>query len=137
MTAAVRIDIICKENPIFFFKKTNKISISYQKCIRLPFNWKSPIGYPFAVTLQCVLIIYLFLSLMLLVTIGLASYLFGISLAADLNMILRLIDENSKTKSNRLKIFTQFKEFINFHSAPKMLSKIDHLRRRLSLLPSA
>lgn len=93
-------------------------------CLRSPFEWQTPIGYTMAVSLQCILITYVFCITMILVTNGIACYLFKISLTKDLKIILHAIDENSKMKKNRRNLYAQFSEFVDFHSDTKQLSNL-------------
>lgn len=61
---------------------------------------------------------------MILVTSGIACYLFKISLTNDLKGILRSIDENLETRKRRRNLYAQFSEFIDLHSDTKQLSNL-------------
>lgn len=88
----------------------------------MPFEWDNPIGYIFAVILQCILLTYVFFTMMILISIGVASYLYELSLTKDIKIILRTIDEMSKVRKNRPNLYIQFNEFVEVHSAAKQLS---------------
>lgn len=94
----------------------------HRKCVRLPFNWKNPIGYSFAVLFHFILYTYIFSTMMTMVSVSVASFLYEFSLTEDLKCILHSIDENSKTKKNRRNLYAPFAEFINLHSDTKQLS---------------
>lgn len=92
----------------------------------MPFECDNPTGYTAAVCIQCILVTYIFFCTMTVVSIGVASYLYEISFTKDIKSILQSIDENSKTKKRRRRLYAQFVEFVDVHSATKQLSK-EHL----------
>lgn len=91
--------------------------------IRFPFEWRNPIGYTVAVSLQCIVITYTFFTMMTMLVIGIASYSFGISLTEDLKYILHSIEEKSKLRKNRPYLYRQFIEFIILQSDTMQLSR--------------
>lgn len=60
-----------------------------------------------------------------MVVVGIACYLFAIAIIKDIKRVLKVIDENSKTKKMRKHIFNQMIEFIDLHSAVEQLSCVD------------
>lgn len=59
---------------------------------------------------------------MIVLSCGAASYLFAIAVTKDIKCILNTINENSKTKMGRKRIYKQLNEFIGLHSTLKQLS---------------
>lgn len=68
---------------------------------RVPFHWKTPIGYLIAVVLQLLILAYpaRFVSWMLSLAMG--GYLFAMSLVNDIKEMIDSINENIKTKTTR------------------------------------
>ena len=84
--------------------------------LRLPFEWKTPIGYIFAVALQCtVLWIAIFVS-KFIGTFSIAAFLLLISFTDDIKYDLNTIKINIKMEENRSKIIKQIVTFVQFHS---------------------
>lgn len=99
---------------------------------RMPFDYQSKlIGYLFAICIQCIFLTYVFIAMTTMISILFACYLFGISLTDDIKTIVHSIDKNSKTKRYRLHISAQFKEFIDFHSDVKQLSRYEDEQKKL------
>lgn len=89
---------------------------------RFPFDWKNPIGYYIAVSLQyfgakmALSYVGCFLSF------GVASFAFSIAVCRDLKYELNLIDGNVKIGKRRCQIFSKFMKFIDLHTNMKQLS---------------
>lgn len=91
---------------------------------RLPFNWNGPIGYLVAITIQWMSLTFVCFSIMVVVSVGIAGYLFSVAVIKDIKCILQAIDENSKTKARSKQIYKQFCELIDLHSTIKQLSHV-------------
>ena len=93
----------------------------FQNC-RFPFDWKNPIGYLIACTLQFILLIYLFHAAAFCVSIEIASYLLLISLTKDIkNTVYDMNSSQSDTKL-RSTFLKQICEFVQFHANAKRLT---------------
>lgn len=74
------------------------------------------------IVLQWITLPYLIFLTMILVTNGIASYLFAVAVIKDVKCALKEIDKCSETKKGRKRIYKQFTEFIDLHSAIEQLS---------------
>lgn len=72
----------------------------------------------------------MFFIIMILLAIGIAGHLFATEVTKDIKCILQAIDENSRTKERRKRIYKQFREFIDVHSAIKQLSCLLFQRKK-------
>lgn len=92
----------------------------------MPFNWNNPIGYTVTVFIEYIIATHVFFTMMSMLSIGIAGYLYEMSLAKDINQILQSIDDSSKTKKRRQSLCTQFIEFVDLHSVTKQLNFCSH-----------
>lgn len=88
-------------------------SISYWLCIkhilRLPYDWKNPIGYLVAVS-----------ALLLWALFGV--FMFATALVKDLNGVLHSINSMINDKESRNEMYKELSEFIRIHANAKQLS---------------
>lgn len=89
---------------------------------RFPFNWKNPIGFTFAISIQYVINIT---TLIIGKCIGV--FLFGtcvvlMLLTNDIKRGLQSINKNAGLKKQRFRIQKQLHELIQFHSSTRQLS---------------
>lgn len=106
----------------FFESDENFLPFQIHHEQRLPFNWKCPSGYLIAIVLQWISLTYVFFTIMILLSCGIAGYCFAIAVTEDIKCTLNIIEENVKTKVGRRRINRQFAEFIESHAAIKQLS---------------
>lgn len=83
-----------------------------------------------AVCLEWISYTYVCFIMMIMVAVGIAAFLFMISLTKDMQCILDAIDKNSKIKRKRSKIPLQFVEFIELYSDGKQLSRYHFFYRK-------
>lgn len=120
----------------FYFGKPNKWLendgkwndlLAFELCenvcvFRLPFDVNHPIGYTIAALVEWTMVTYTLFVMMTIISIGVSSYLFVMSLTEDLKSILQSIGGNSQFKDNRPKLYAQSIEFIVIHSDAIKLS---------------
>lgn len=94
---------------------------------RYPFDWKTPIGYTLAATLQytAVSVILFATSSTVVIQMGVISML--ISMTKDIKHDLHAINKKSKIKDHQPDILHHFTELIQYHSDAKLLSEYDKL----------
>lgn len=90
--------------------------------LRFPFDWRNPIGYLVALTLQYTANVRFFKLVACLVATGLGAFSFELSMTTHVKTDLKLINESAKMKENRLSTLKRLSEFIEFHSRLKELS---------------
>lgn len=86
---------------------------------RLPFNWRDPIGYSMAVSLQIIIASYPFRYLACFVTFALGGYLFTITMANDVIDVIKSINDDLKSE---IDTFKKLSKLFNLHSDAKQLS---------------
>lgn len=93
------------ENFTFIFKILNSIC-------RVPFEWKTPLGYLVAITLQYMMVVYCFIFLFDCFSFGIECFAFPISMIAKkVKDDLKLINVNAVSDRNRsltLKLVADF-----------------------------
>lgn len=77
-----------------------------------PFDWKTPVGYSIAVTVQFVVARLTMRFIGCFLSIGVASFAFSLSVCKDLKYILNSIDIDMKAEPLKCQIKQQFIEFI-------------------------
>lgn len=91
---------------------------------RYPFDWRTPFGYLAAVFIQYIIAVYGFAFFGAMLSFGLGTYLFTITLIDDAKGVLRNVDDSAKFKRNQTRMLKQFYEFIHFHSNMKQLNHV-------------
>lgn len=115
---------ISKMNYLQFIDIVLKLSFfSMDAILRLPYDWKNPLGYSVAVAIQAVTAIYGLLFLVSLASVGTTTFFFTKALIRDINGLLRNINKNTKIEKQHGCILKQFSEFIQYHSDVKQLCK--------------
>lgn len=95
---------------------------TFQSLIRFPFDWRNPIGYVAAITVQYVALLYDFYFIGIVLAFVVGTFLFiRQSNNCTVEMLHVIIDLN-KTKEKRSQFFGEFSKFIRLHSANKQLS---------------
>lgn len=90
---------------------------------RLPFNWKSPIGYLMAVIIQFGIVAYEFFVIACTLSLAISAFWFATSATKEIERIVHSIDdENVKHKRSDEILFKEFSAFIHIHSVVKQLS---------------
>lgn len=89
---------------------------------RLPFNWRTPIGYFVAFTLQCGGVYYLFMYVVINCGYFTGSVLTLIAFVNDAKQELKSINALGKIDGNKTKIIKGFGKFIELHAQAKQLS---------------
>lgn len=100
------------------------ISFSSLKMNSYPFDWRSPIGYLIAVSVQCAVAFYLLDYLASFVSISLGAFLISNSINGFLRDDLQLINKKAEDKKAEDKKFKPepFFEFIRTYAEIKQLS---------------
>lgn len=93
----------------------------FEKC-RLPFDWKNPIGYLIAVTLQYIIAIYAAIFMSCIVTLGFGAFLFAVAVNKISKQSLYTICKKAKHKTSQTHLLKRLHEFIHFYSSVKQLS---------------
>lgn len=83
---------------------------------RLPFDWKNPIGYLIAVTIQVAMLLIVYGDIACIWAFVVSAFLFALTAASDLNLELTEINKNTKTKRTRLYVRAQLIELLQFYS---------------------
>lgn len=88
--------------------------------VRMPFDWRTPIGYAISMTFLSGTWIFLLISCSCILTFlgGVCCLL--IALAEDLNQDIQNLNEE---RSNNAVLKTKFNDIIEFHCTAKQLSK--------------
>lgn len=89
---------------------------------RTPFDWRNPIGYLVAVTMQYVMIMYLLSTVGCALVFAIASYLFSIAMSKSIKLNLCSINRKAGDEIHRMRLMEQLVEFIEYHSRVKQLS---------------
>lgn len=88
---------------------------------RFPFDWKNPLGYLFAVTIQCIIATYGLKFLAFSVSFEMGAYFFSNALTKDIIGLLKTINKSAKAKGSHTRILKQLTEFVQYHSDVKQL----------------
>lgn len=93
-------------------------------CLRLPFDWKTPIGYPIAGLLDTFTIMVM--AHVSVCAIGLFIGYFGLMMSLGQNIQRKFFDlsENYKFEKNDVEISNDIRDVIHFHSEIKQLRSI-------------
>lgn len=89
---------------------------------RFPFEWRHPIGYLIAITLEYVVAVYAFELLSALLILALDLVLIAVDSTQALKDDLKLINKNAASKKHRLLTLNRLANFIQSHSAWKKLN---------------
>lgn len=98
--------------------------IMHISMLRVPFNWKSPIGFLIAMTVQCTIITYMAMIGACVLAVAIGSYFYTMAASKCIKENLFTVTENCRDKSKRKLIRVQLIEFIDFHTQVKQLSNI-------------
>lgn len=90
--------------------------------LRIPFDWKTPIGYLTAVVYQYVMTRFSFVFIAGAVSIGISEFLFAVTVTDDIKCILESFNKDAKSKNTRLKTLQHLSNYIQIHSTLKQLS---------------
>lgn len=89
----------------------------------MPFDWKTPVGYLFAVIWQSTVLFILFRVLSrITVPLAASSFLIALFFANDWKGNLQKLNEMAQTKQSEADISKQVTEFIHTHSQVRQLS---------------
>lgn len=91
--------------------------------LRLPFDWKNPMGYTCAVAVQYMVGVCMFSIIGNLLSLGFGSFLFAVRATTDITANLELINKCVKTKRHRKKVLKYLADFVQYHADVKELSK--------------
>lgn len=103
----------------FHFKIRNNLERLSHLNQRLPFDWKTPGGYPFAFALQCISNIYITCMGLCQTIFMIGSFWLFISLVKDVQSDLAKVNGNEK---NRFDVKTRLIVFIQLQTEAKQLS---------------
>lgn len=92
-------------------------------CFRLPYDWKSPIGYLVAIFAQFLSIRFPIQYIGFFFAFAFSAFMFGISSVKDLKDKLHSINGMTGNKKSRRKMYKKFSEFIRTHANTKQLSE--------------
>lgn len=94
----------------------------FQNFQRYPFDSKTIIGFFVAFIMQSTVLWYVFTVVTVLVSFGINSFIFGISITTHLKIVLHHINANAKNKKNRLSAINELNNFIELQSEGNQLS---------------
>lgn len=89
---------------------------------RYPFDWRTPSGYLAAVFIQYIIAVYGFAFFGAMLSFGLGTYLFTVTLIDDAKEVLQNVDDCAKFKRKQTRMLKQLYNFIRFHSDMKQLN---------------
>lgn len=90
--------------------------------IRLPFNPENIFGYICSVTVQFIVLRYNFILTSSLVTLGIESFLYGRSMAEDMNSDFESFNMDASLKGDRLTAYKRLTYCIQSHTTYRQLS---------------
>lgn len=88
---------------------------------RFPFDWKNPVGYFFAVTLQYISVVYFFIFTECVIFFGVGCFVFELSATNDLKNDLAAINNSARKKKNKFQALSLVSDFIQSYSNLKQL----------------
>lgn len=91
---------------------------------RFLFDWRNPIGYLIAVTIQYIQASYLFLFAATMVSAGIGYYLLGMAIATEIKVGLNSMSESAKLDENQLQMIEQLRDIVEIHSFLYELSEL-------------
>lgn len=92
-------------------------------CSRFPFDWKNPIGYLIAVTLQYIMIMYMFFVISSMLSLGIGAFMFSVKAVDDVKMCMKSVNECAIVKGKQSKAFKRIAGYIQLHAYLKQLSE--------------
>lgn len=91
---------------------------------RFPFNWQNPFGFSIAIAMQYAMLTYEFAIAAPLLSVPIASYLYGIALNKIIKGSLFAINRSIRAeKTDQFSFLKQIVEFIDVHSSANQLSE--------------
>lgn len=103
------------------YKYDDKALLCFSEIVRFPF-WKSPIGYPIAVTIQIIILSYPCLFLTSLFLLALGAYLFSVTVVNGIVDILKSVNADLKTSKSKVDLYKKLPKLIRVHTNGKQLS---------------
>lgn len=94
--------------------------------IRLPFDWKNPMGYMCASAIQFMVYVCMFSLMASLLSVGIGAFLFAVRATNDITANLKLINESTKTKQNLKNVPKYISDFVQYHGDVKELSELQN-----------
>lgn len=88
----------------------------------MPFDWKTPIGYIIALTLQYFGLAYLYSFTAFILSIEIGCYLLAMEFIIDIKNDLNFFNEIAKSKKNQSQLSSRLPDSIQFHIRLKQLS---------------
>lgn len=107
----------------FFNKNRNKCVFLVHKSNRLPFDWRNPIGYLCASSLQYMISLCMFHIIASLLSIGVGSFLYAMRSVMIIICNLETTHESLQSENDRSSHLKYLSDFIQFHAEVKELSK--------------
>lgn len=107
------------------------ITLSNTLNFRFPFDWKNPLGYFLAFTLQFLICTYLFILIACGFCIGIGVFMVLEPLIEDIKISLNSISDCVESKRKRSHISKQFSDAIHFYSVVKQLSGINFSKENI------
>lgn len=95
---------------------------------RFPFDWKNPLGYLIAITIEYIMFIFVFLYGGGEVCFGIGSFLFSVAASTDIKADLKEIGMHGVLPENRKWTLYKLSNFIQVHAQLKQLSCITILQ---------
>lgn len=105
--------------PSFYFSNT-----------RIPFEWKTPLGYLLAVAFECSIVLTVIFTAKSVGIYGIGLFSFSIALTEDIKCDLDAIATDVRNKQTRSKTMRQIIALVKFHSKAILLS---HFIDKISL----
>lgn len=90
---------------------------------RFPFDWKNPVGFLIAISIQYTMFKYGSRICTCFFALSIGSQLYAIALSKAIKGSLLSINQNNQAKSDEPILLEQINEFIELHSNAQQLSK--------------
>lgn len=96
-----------------------QISSSIANAKRLPFNWKTLIGYSLAILLELVLGFFMSIYINAMLSLAFGAFMFSIAFADDIIQELRAINKSAKTEKSESDVWERLNKIISLHTDMK------------------
>lgn len=100
------------------------VLINIYVTIRLPYDWKNPIGYLVALYLEWLYATYLFQYVACFVFLAFGVFMHAISFVEDMKRKLHSINEMAGDENSHKCMYPKLSRFIHLHAKAKQLSEV-------------
>lgn len=103
-----------------------QILIFFLNCQRLPFDWRNPQGYLFAIFIEFLVAFCVLSFIACFSTFAFGAFMFALSFVKDLIAEVNYINKCVRTKRSETKVLKRFVKSIALHADMKQLSVNDN-----------